>query len=146
VLANILSITAIVLSVVSIAWQVKTWRESGPVVQVTANQAFLTYGPEISDPHVDVTATNKGRAPITVKSWGLELPGGQHMAMLEYSRMSASLPHRLEPGADASWYVETKTVTEKCASEGVRYQDLTAYVTLGDGRTVKARRRGIGWA
>ncbi|HUY46489.1 MAG TPA: hypothetical protein VMV92_12265 [Streptosporangiaceae bacterium] len=58
---------------------------------------------------------------------------------------SAALPCRLEPGADASWYVETKAVRESCAANGIRYQDLIAYVSLADGQTIEARKPGIGW-
>jgi hypothetical protein len=58
---------------------------------------------------------------------------------------SASLPHRLEPGADASWYWPTEEVKKASAEHGVRYQDLTAFVNLADGRKITAKRRGIGW-
>jgi len=56
------------------------------------------------------------------------------------------LPHRLEPGADASWYAPTEAITGACEQVNVRYQDLIAYVDLGDGRTVNAQSPGIGWA
>src|SRR5260370_34980 len=57
-LADILSITAIVISFISLGWQVVTWYQSGAVVEVTAFQALLTSGPE-ADWHLDVTARNK---------------------------------------------------------------------------------------
>jgi hypothetical protein len=83
---------------------------------------------------------------VTVKSWGLRLSDGRIMAVLEHANWSAPLPHRLEPGADASWFIETKVVTDAAEHYGVRYQDLIAYVSLGDGRTIDARKAGIGWA
>jgi hypothetical protein len=147
-LTAILSITAIVISCVSLAWQVVTWRQSGPVITVTVSQAMPTYGPgmgtSVGEPHVCVTAANSGRSPITVKNWGLKLADGRTLAMRGTS-WSAALPCRLEPGADASWYVETKSVTESCAANGIRYQDLLAYVSLADGQTIKAREPGIRW-
>jgi hypothetical protein len=77
-----LSIIAIVLSVTSLGWQVISWKLSGPVVKITANQALPTYGPELGDPHVCVTARNQGRAPVTVNGWGLRFPDEQKMAMI----------------------------------------------------------------
>ena len=38
------------------------------VVEVAATQALPTYGANVGAWHVDVTATNKVRSPITVKS------------------------------------------------------------------------------
>jgi len=145
VLADILSISAIVISLASFGWQVITWRQSGPVVAVTATTALPTYGAQLGEPHVDVTATNRGRAPVTVKAWGLKFPDDRSMFITEQAPFSASLPHRLEPGADASWYVETRAIRDSCQADGVRYQDLIAYVRLGDGSTVEAREPGIGW-
>jgi hypothetical protein len=148
-LADILSITAIILGGASLGWQVLTWRQSGPVVVVTATQAFPTYGhgasSSIGDPHVDVSAQNKGRSPVTVKNWGLKLADGRNMAILEPASWSAKLPYRLEPGDSASWYADTESVKRSCAANGIRYQDLIAYVSLGDGRTVQAKHSGIGW-
>jgi hypothetical protein len=146
VLADILSIMAIVVSCASLGWQVVSWRQSGAVVTVTARTAMPTYGDRVGDPHVQVTAANKGRSPVTVKNWGLKLPDDRHMAIMDHAPWSAPLPHRLEPGADASWYVLTKAIVESCQHNGIRYQDLIAYVDLGDGRTIDAKEPGIGWA
>ncbi len=145
-LADILSITAIVVSGASLGWQVLTWRQSGAVVSVTASTALPTYGDRVGDPHVQITASNKGRSPVTVQSWGLKLPDDRHLAILEWAPWSASCPHRLEPGAAASWYVLTKAITKSSVHNGIRYQDLIAYVGLGDGRTLEAQKPGIGWA
>lgn len=130
-LADILSIVAIVLSVASFGWQVHTWYQSGAVVEVTALQSLPVYGPRgAGDWHVSITAINKGRSPVTVKMAGLKLPDGRQMAIMEYSPWSAGFSHRLEPGADASWYVDTDVIKRSCAGEGVRHQDMIAYVTL----------------
>jgi hypothetical protein len=143
--ANTLSIIAIVLSVAAFGFQVRTWRQSGPVVDVTAFQS-LPVGPGTAGEwHLAITAINKGRSPVTVKTFGLKLPDRRHMAIMQWAPFSASLPHRLEPGSDATWYIDTDAIKESCAAEGVRHQDLTAFVSLGDGRTIDARRgSGIG--
>jgi hypothetical protein len=104
-----------------------------------------TYGDRVGDPHVDITASNKGRLAVTVSSWGLKLPDGRRMAIVDYAPWSATCPHRLEPGASASWYVLTEAVVGSCAQQGIRYQDLTEWVRLGDGREITAAEPGIGW-
>jgi hypothetical protein len=66
------------------------------------------------------------------------------MAIVHMASWSAKLPHRLEPGADASWYVDTEAIKEASAKHGFSHQGLTAFVKLGDGRTIDARSRAIG--
>jgi hypothetical protein len=142
--ATILSIVAVVLAATSIGWQVVAFKRSGPVVRVTARQATFTYG---DDWHVDVTAWNSGRSPATVTGWGLRFPDDQSIDIdFDILSWSAALPHRLEQGANGSWFIPTDKVRAECARRGIRYQDLTAYVGLADGRIVSARERGIGLA
>ena len=83
---------------------------------------------------------------MSVTNWGLKLTDDRSLAIVESASWSAGIPHRLEPGANASWYVLTRAITESCEHNGIRYQDLIAYVSLGDGRTIEARKPGIGWA
>ncbi len=148
-----MEVTTLVIAIIgaitglgSLAWQVVTWGQSGPVVAVTARQSFPTYGDHVGDPHMSVTASNTGRSPVTVKGWGLRMPDGQTMVMPCNLSWSASLPHRLEPGADASWYMPTAEVQKFCAEHGIRHQDMTAFVNLADGGTINARECGIGLA
>lgn len=129
--ATILSIVAVVLSATSIGWQVVAFRRSGPVVGVTATQALPTYGPEMGDWHVNVTARNSGRSPVTVTGWGLRFPDGQAMFMTENLSWSTALPYRLEQGASGSWYIPTGDVRKTCAAQGVKHQDMTAFVSRG---------------
>jgi hypothetical protein len=59
---------------------------------------------------------------------------------------SSPVPHRLEPGADGNWLLPTFEVARFCAERGVRQQDMIAFVELADGRTIRAKERGIGLA
>jgi hypothetical protein len=140
---SVLSVIAIVLSMTSLGWQVASWKRSGPVVKVTAQQALITSGPE-ADWHTDVTARNTGRAPITVTGWGLRFPDGQTIVMMRNLPISAPLPYRLEAGAASSWYIGTDDLRGACEERGAKYQELRGFVRLADGRTIDARRRGIG--
>lgn len=146
VAALILGIIGALTGVGALTWQVITWRQSGAIVTVTALQAFPTYGDHAGEPHVNVSARNTGRSPVTVKGWGLRLPDGRSMVVPNPAPWSSPLPHRLEPGADGSWYVPTAEVARFCAEDGTRQQDVIAFVILADGRTISAKERGIGLA
>jgi hypothetical protein len=142
-----IAIIGAVTGVGSLAWQVVAFTQSGPRVNVTAFQALLMGGgSDADDWHVNVTAFNSGRAPVTVKGWGFRMPNGKAIHMISNLSLSASLPHRLEPGSDANWYMPTAEVQRYCTQLGVRHQDITAYVNLADASTVNAKKRGIGLA
>lgn len=142
--ALIVSIVAIAMSSVTLSWQVWSWRQSGPVIGVTANQALPTYDHGAGDWHIQVTARNTGRAPVQVASWAFALPNDRSIIVQRPASWSTPLPHALPNGSSASWYVPTDEIKRQCAEIGVRYQDLRAVVSLGTGVTVKARARGIG--
>ena len=145
VAALVLGIVGAVTGVAALAWQVITWIKSGAVVRVTATQAFLAYGGS-SEQFLNVTARNTGRSPVTVKGWGLQFPDGRTMVFPHPAPWSSPPSHRLEPGAEGSWYTPTAEVARSCAEYRVRQQDMTAFVNLADGRTIIARERGIGMA
>jgi hypothetical protein len=127
----------------ALTWGVITWRRSGPVVAVDVNQGFPAYDGHVGDPITCVSATNTGRAPVTVTSWGLRLPDGQTMFVQQPFPGSDRLPYRLEQGASGTWSVETIQVAETCWAHGVNYADLRGCVNLATGQTVYARRKGI---
>jgi hypothetical protein len=139
----ILGIVGSITGVLGLGWSVIIWRRSGPLVKVTVKQAFPTYGDHLGEPLICVTAHNSGRAPVTVSSWGLRLSDGQTMMITESFPLSSALPYRLEEGASGSWYTDTLRVVETCRAHGVDYDDLIAYVDLGNGQSVDAKRKGI---
>jgi hypothetical protein len=98
----ILGIIGAITGVAALAWQVITWRQSGAVIAVTACQAFPAFGDHVGEQHVNVSACNSGRSPVTVKGWGLRLPGGGTMISTNPVPWSSPMPHRLEPGADGT--------------------------------------------
>jgi hypothetical protein len=145
VVALILGIVGALTGVTALVWQVIAWRQGGAVVTVSALQAFPAYR-DHAEPHVKVTARNSGRSPVTVNGFGLRLPDGRTMVVPSPASWSSPVPHRLEPGADGSWYIPTAEVARFCADDGIKQQDLTAFVHLANGRTISAKQRGIGLA
>ena len=140
-----IAIAALVLSVLSLGWQIWTWRHMGSVVDVTANQSLPVYRGEVGAPHVQVAATNKGRGPTTVTSWGLRMPDGNDMTVLYQLPWSSPLPFAILPdGAAGAWFVEIDKVQDACQRAGLDHRHLQAWVRLSDGRQIFAKQSGIG--
>lgn len=88
----ILGIIGSVTGIGALAWQFYTWARSGPVITVSTSQGFPVHGNRLGEQTTGITARNSGRAPITVNSWGLRLPDGQNMVVLDPLPGSAGLP------------------------------------------------------
>lgn len=138
------SIIALVLSVLSLGWQAWTWLRAGPVVSVAVAQSLPVYRNSAGEWHTTVTATNKGRSAVTVSSWGFALPNGRTLYTANPAPWSEKLPHRLEPQSSANWHVDTDEIKQACSEHAVRYQDLRAWVSLGNGTKSHSRKTGIG--
>jgi hypothetical protein len=139
-----LAIFAVLLSCVSLTWQIVSWRRSGPRVAVDASQSLPMYDHGAGNWMVAITARNTGRAATTVTGWSLEFPTGDKLVMTNQLPWTPSLPHRLEAHSDATWFIDTDEVKQECAQRGVHYTDLRAVVSLASGEKVKAKNRGIG--
>ena len=145
VVAFWIAIAALVLSVLSLGWQIWTWRHVGALVHVTANQSIPVYRGEVGAPHVQIAATNKGRGPTTVTSWGLRMPDGNDMTVLYQLPWSSPLPFAIPPGgAGGTWFLETDKAQDACQRAGLDHRQLQAWVRLSDGRQILAKQRGIG--
>lgn len=93
---------------------------------------------------VGIQVTNHGRAPVIIESVKL-LPRGGAMTFLPISeRVGPDLPHKLEPGANASWFLSYDHAVRLAeASRQVLREDVNGvYMTaqLGTGKTIKTRR------
>ena len=139
--SEILSVVAIVMSSITLTWQIVSWRRTGAVVKVTAKLGFV---PGLDGMFVVIEASNSGRTAVTVTGYGLRHPNNHDLIQLDRVPLSAELPHRLEPGAEASWLMPMENVKATCAERGIRHQDLVGWVRLGSGGTVMAKRRGVG--
>lgn len=63
------ALTGLLLSLVSLGWQIWSWYSSGPRVRVSTSNAYPVFGHQIGDHYVVVTATNRGRSAVTLTSW-----------------------------------------------------------------------------
>jgi hypothetical protein len=107
---------------------------------VTVANSFPVIPGGVGDHHLQVSATNHGRGPITVMAWGFRLPGDRQVLIPQQVAWSAALPHRLEPGAEASWFVEAAEIRRIAAEQGIPFKRFTAHVTLAGGQKATAKR------
>jgi hypothetical protein len=144
VTALILSIIALVFSVVSLGWQVWSWSRSGPVVKVTTGFRFLPYGDRTGGHHIYIRAHNEGRTSVQVTGCGLRVLQGDVLVQIQPSPGSTPLPYTLGNGAEGTWYLRKEGLEKRCAALGVQLMGLRGQVSLGTGATVVAKERGIG--
>lgn len=130
--------------VVALIWQIATRRRSAHRVQVTANQAWLTYpSGDLSPDMVSVTANNVGAGPVTVKSWGVEMTKGKNFVLTDYVQGSTPLPHRLESGDEGVWFIEAERIEGVASEQGASPDEVRrwrAWVSLGTGEKIYAKR------
>jgi hypothetical protein len=108
-LATVLSIIAIALSALALGVQFGQLVVSGPVVRVAG--IWTRWSVKVDGPvetWVELTASNTGRSAITVLRVGVgvrrRLRGG--IIWIEPDTESSDeLPHRLEPGTSATWWI-----------------------------------------
>lgn len=91
----ILGVIGTVAGVGALAWQMITWKRSGPVVRVTGDVPFSYVG---RTRVVRVAASNEGRSPVSVTSFGLQSLNGEVFFKGQPLQGSDRLPFRLEQG------------------------------------------------
>ncbi len=115
-------------------------------VSVVASNDFLVYdqpdgSKDLGDHLVGVTLRNGGPDRVKVTSWGLILPGNRRVvATGRLSPIEPLLPHWVEPGDHAEWFLEAGEMRRQKAALGCRFRQMVPYVTLADGRELRAKR------
>ena len=137
-IALVIAIYAALVATASVIAQVVTWRASGARVEVTTNYGFLVSGPRVSDQHVIVTATNKGRASVALTSWGFDLGGDRKLVVLQPLPQSTGLPHTLDGGHEASFFMALDDFENSMREHG--HNSARAYVKLGNDKRVLAKK------
>ncbi|GAB2731733.1 hypothetical protein [Streptomyces bullii] len=138
----LISIGALLVSVIALVWQFISWLRTGPVIQVRTHYAIPVIGGEMStEEFLAVSATNRGRSPATITSWGLLLPGGATTAADSAPLPGVeALPFRIDPYAETSWYIANHEVERICHVRGCRRSDIRPFVIVsGQGRKTGKR-------
>lgn len=130
----------------ALVWQMLTWRRSGHNVKVLRTQSWFTLSDgSLSDAMVCVTARNVGTSAVTLTGWGIQLGGrtADNMTVLRPLPRTTELPHRLEPGTEAGFWVAARHLVEASAERRVPLDQMRCWIGLATGRKVYAKRRGV---
>ena len=104
----------------------------------------IVQGSSIGELHVTIAAHNRGGSPVQVTGWGFDTPTGHTLVNVTPVEGSASMPHVLANGSQASWHMPWAGLEENCKELGVAVESLRARVSLGTGVAVYAARYGVG--
>ena len=92
-----------------------------------------------------VTLRNGTEQRVKVDGWGLLTPDGQQIVVpIPATAWETLLPHWIEPGDAASWFVSADKIEARLPALGTTSDELLAYVRLADGRTITAKAKGFG--
>lgn len=140
----IIAVVAAVTGIASLWWQIATRRRGAHNVKVTAKAALVALSDDsVTDWQVNVRPANVGASPVSITGWGFELPGKRRsLYQVRRDHISAPLPHVLEPGTSIDLFVAQEGVRDALRTNApdVKPSALRAYVTLGTGQTVCAKR------
>lgn len=127
-----LALAGLGLAVLSLVLQRRQCRESGSVVDTELNLVIVGDRDPPTE-GISVTARNKGRLGVTVTAWGAELPNGASYVYWSPLPGNPSLPHRLEPGDEARWWMPLDALKKGLAEQGLGESKVAMYVGLGTG-------------
>jgi hypothetical protein len=128
--------------IVSLVWQISTWRRSAHNVKVKTSQAWFTYpNGTFSEDMLAVTIYNTGNSAVTVTGWGVEMePQGDSLNVISPVVGSTPLPHRLESGAEMNVHVRAHDLRDAHAERKIPFSQMRAWARLATGRRVFAKR------
>jgi hypothetical protein len=140
-----IAVAGVLLGALSLGWQAATFFLSGPRVRVRLRAGLFGPGgvvvgkPEavlvgdqrkrlehegFTEPVLAVTAVNGGRLPTTINSWGIVVGGG--VTLREFDAHGPSLPHRLEPHEEATWYASAANAMAAVAASAATFGERSA--------------------
>ena len=160
--ALILSIAAIAVSLVSVAWQIVSWRHSGvrarvAIVGVASEMSWpadkaRSFGPlphEVST--FGVTVSNVGRLPFDVASIIVEVgPFLTHLDGRMQDVAGPLLPARVDVGAQCTWFWDAESFgsavsnCQHAKAETDQKATVKASARLGTGALVEGDQRADG--
>jgi hypothetical protein len=159
-IADVIAGLALVLSVISLLWQARTWRSSGPVIRVdfqNADDSIFIHGEPTEAQiqhnraqdrwrrHYFVVVRNRGRAPATVETIRMGIPQSASVDLVKYivaKRSDKRPPLRIQSASAARWLIPLGPVVQGLREElDLRpfieqvqsLNVLRAWVTLGNG-------------
>jgi hypothetical protein len=139
---TIIAAYAAIVATATLVWNVYVaWRDRADV-RVSFGPTILNLGGYTIHPIMEVRASNRGRRPVTLASYGFELTNGMSLGTLPFPVYP--LPKRLEEGESYINFVTVRSLQEAVQQlpPGVRIRSLT--LAAADGRRF-SKRFGRRW-
>ena len=141
-LTDLLAWVGAVSGLVALFWQIYTWRRPGHRVKVSRTNAIRVG--HVEEWLLCVSARNIGTSSVTVTGWGVNIGRSEGSFYAQHSHvLSASLPHRLDPGAKADFYIDMRELVAYAKQREVPLRNLRCRVDLATGEEVFAKKHGI---
>ncbi len=125
----------------ALAWQIVTWRRSGHRVRVTRTRVYILNTVDTSSNELlCITARNVGTSAVSITGNGISF--GRRAGGLYFGPMaeSTTLPHRLEPGAEANFFAPAAGVQDAARRHQIELDRLRVYVTLATREQIQGKR------
>jgi hypothetical protein len=108
-------------------------------VKVAVSWGAPTYGDQLGEPTIFLTASNPGHHPVTLVAAGFNLPNKKQLALLQPDG-TVRLPYELKAGQNCILWITVKEMAERLHSAGCSgkvhivgfYRDATDKVHLAD--------------
>lgn len=122
----------------ALGWQVIVWSRSGHRVKVSSTNILPVHpNGTAGDWYVQVVATNIGRMPVTVHSWGIKLGDtGERAYQFGGLPSDSLLPYRLEPGSRAVFHVLSDEVRRLHHEKRIGFTAMRPFVSLATGTEI----------
>ena len=95
---SMLGLTGTILSVVSLTWQVRSWRASGARLKVSCDSSFLLGDVVPEMELLGIKVTNSVRSSTIINNVVFKLPDGKVLQILEDAAKAVTLPYEIRPG------------------------------------------------
>lgn len=143
IVAISIAVLGLVLSTISLTWQVVQWKLAGSRVKVETRLAMGIGGQPLYDKLLMITARNVGRTAISLTGWGLlhadrdaHVPG--HTMDVPFN---PAMPVRLEPGTAQDFYMALEPTVRQLTEMGVLpAARLYGFVSLATGKRAADRK------
>jgi hypothetical protein len=155
IITLVIAMTGAATGIAALGWGIAQHRLTGARVKVSLvggwfyNGGIIVGGldtlqrpnEDLGDAVVGVLVRNVGRLPATVTIWGVRA-GETSFHSDEYHYLNPAIPHRLEAGEEATWYVGSGAIVRQAHAAGKVLGDarLGARVVLGTGDEIRAKK------
>ena len=126
-------------------WQIYQSRRLGYRVKVKVSPSFSVDGEgQILHEFLAISVRNIGTSPVDITNWAIKFPNGASFVHFEQENISASLPHTLNSGTEATYYCDLIELRKAIADSSVNSKKLRAVITLATGKIVFSKNlRGL---